>query len=139
KQTICMSTLLQNTNRRCNAVQSVLGVFMHACNTPDKVIETFAHSGLSISSTAINQSIKSLVTAAADNVRKLGQTGVASYGYDNFDIDLKTGLPTVEKDSTTLKHLTSGTLLPLEHGVVTEDLKWPSGNPPAANFTLTVS
>jgi hypothetical protein len=38
---------------------------------------------------------------------------MASYAYDNLDIDLKHSVPTIEKGQETLIHLTTGTMLPL--------------------------
>ncbi|KIK26862.1 hypothetical protein PISMIDRAFT_75720, partial [Pisolithus microcarpus 441] len=48
---------------------------------------------------------------------------LASYTYDNFDVDLKTHPLTVERSNDSLKHLTSALLLPLVHGVTLSDLK----------------
>jgi len=53
----------------------------------------------------------------------MGQTLLVSYAYDNFDIDFKRSVPTVETTADTHEHLTSGTLIMLEHGVKTDDLK----------------
>jgi len=53
----------------------------------------------------------------------MGQTLLVAYAYDNFDIDFKTHVPTVEATHDTLTHLTSGTLIQLEHGVTLEDLR----------------
>ncbi|KAG2031178.1 hypothetical protein BDR03DRAFT_827070, partial [Suillus americanus] len=53
----------------------------------------------------------------------LGQTLLVVYAYDNFDINLKSTIPTAEKSTNTLKHLTSGLLFPLQHGVTRDDLK----------------
>ena len=43
--------------------------------------------------------------------------------YDNFDIDFKTNLQTVDQSGSTLTHLTSGTLIFLEHGVTPQSLR----------------
>ncbi|KIK72316.1 hypothetical protein PAXRUDRAFT_111408, partial [Paxillus rubicundulus Ve08.2h10] len=48
---------------------------------------------------------------------------LASYAYNNFDVDLKSQVLTVEKSNDSLKHLTSGLLFPLVHGVTIDDLK----------------
>ncbi|KIJ07101.1 hypothetical protein PAXINDRAFT_35747, partial [Paxillus involutus ATCC 200175] len=50
---------------------------------------------------------------------------LASYAYDNFDVDLKSQVPTAEKSNDSLKHLTSGLLFPLVHGITVDDLKCP--------------
>jgi hypothetical protein len=52
----------------------------------------------------------------------MGQTLLVGYAYDNFDIDFKTNVPSIEKSGETLTHLTSGTLIHLDHGVTHEDL-----------------
>ncbi|KIM63644.1 hypothetical protein SCLCIDRAFT_38320, partial [Scleroderma citrinum Foug A] len=48
---------------------------------------------------------------------------LACYAYDNFDVDLKSHVPLAEKSTDSLKHLTSGLLFPLKHGVTIDDLK----------------
>ncbi|TFY60049.1 hypothetical protein EVG20_g7564 [Dentipellis fragilis] len=123
KQVVCISIFLQSTNQGCNALQTILGLFLHASNAPDKVVEVLAHTGVSISTTAINLAIHSLSTQAKINVANLGKTLLTSYAYDNFDIELKTAVPTVDKSNIALKHLTSATLLPLRHGVTLDDLR----------------
>ncbi|KAG2353347.1 hypothetical protein BDR07DRAFT_1309769, partial [Suillus spraguei] len=57
------------------------------------------------------------------NFQTIGKSLLASYAYDNFDVDLKSQVPQSEKSNETLKHLTSSFLFPLEHGVTTDDLK----------------
>ena len=54
----------------------------------------------------------------------MGRTLLVAYAYNNFDIDFKTHVPTIEaKSHNMLTHLTSGTLIQLEHRVTLEDLK----------------
>ncbi|KIK76432.1 hypothetical protein PAXRUDRAFT_170014, partial [Paxillus rubicundulus Ve08.2h10] len=48
---------------------------------------------------------------------------LAAYTYDNFDVNLKSQVPMEEKSNNSLKHLTSGLLFPLSHGVKVDDLK----------------
>ncbi|KAG6380522.1 hypothetical protein JVT61DRAFT_8686 [Boletus reticuloceps] len=50
-------------------------------------------------------------------------TLLALYAYNNFDVDLKSHVPTAEKSNNSLKHLTSGLLFPLSHGITADDLK----------------
>jgi hypothetical protein len=45
------------------------------------------------------------------------QTLLVCYAYDNFDTELKTHVPTIDKPSDTLKHLMSGLCFPLQHGI----------------------
>ena len=113
---------MQSSNQRCNALQSVFGIFLHASNTPETVRELLSRIGVSISTGAINEAVSSLSKEAEAEVRRLGRTQLASYAYDNLDIDLKHSVPTVEKPHDTLIHLTTGTMLPLYHGVSLQDL-----------------
>ncbi|KAF8218615.1 hypothetical protein L208DRAFT_1117250, partial [Tricholoma matsutake] len=106
-----------------NALESIIGIFLHSCGTPEKVIEALAHLGITISVNAIHHAITSLSTKSAVAIQQLGQTLLASYAYNNFDVDLKTSTPTAEKSTDTLKHLTSALLFPLQHGVTPDDMK----------------
>ena len=119
-----MSMMMQSRNAKCNALESVFGIFLHSTNTPEKVIQALAHMGISISSSAINSAIHSLSSETYETLRDMGQTLIVGYAYDNFDIDFKTSTPTIEKiGGDTLTHLTSGTLIMLEHGVKPDDLQ----------------
>ena len=115
--------MMQSTNQKCNILQSIFGVFLHSCSTPQRVIQSLARMGVSISSATILRAIKSLSAETYETLRSMGQSLIVSYTYDNFDIDFKTGQPTVEKSATTLTHMTSGTLTYLDHGVRPDDLK----------------
>ena len=118
-----ISIMMQSRNPKCNALETVFGIFLHSTNTPQKVIEALSHMGISISVSAIRTAIHSLSLETHETLRAMGQTYLVGYAYDNFDIDFKTGVPTIEKIGDTLTHLTSGTLILLEHGVKQEDLK----------------
>ena len=78
--------------------------------------------GVCIGQTTIYDAVNSLSDNAADGIRDLGQTLLAAYAYDNFDVDLKQSVPIIEKSNQSLKHLTSGLLFPLQHGATKEDL-----------------
>jgi hypothetical protein len=114
---------MQSSNQKANTFQSILGIFLHSCRTPEKVIETLAHMGVCISSGTINKAIKSLSINARCALQKLGRTLCAAIAYDNVDIAIKSHVPTVEKSTDNLKHLTSGLFFPLMHNVRREDLK----------------
>jgi hypothetical protein len=115
--------MMQSTNQKCNALKSVFGIFLHSCNTPQKVIQALAHMGLSISVDSINSAIMSLSLKSFITLREMGQTLLVGYAYDNFDINFKTNVPNIEKAGDTLTHLTSGTLIYLDHGVTGQDLR----------------
>ena len=72
---------------------------------------------------AIHQAITSLSTKSAKVLHDLGQTLLAFYAYDNFDVDLKLLIHTAEKSEDTLKHLTSAIVFPFQHGVKQEDMR----------------
>jgi hypothetical protein len=115
--------MMQSTNSKCNALESVFGIFLHASNTPSKVIETLAHMGITISPDAIDNAVRSLSHETYHTLRAMGQTLLAGYAYDNFDINFPGVVPVVEKSIDTLTHLTSGGLIFLEHGVKADDLR----------------
>ena len=123
KATCIISIMMQSTNQKCNILQSILGVFLHSCNTPQRVIQSLARMGTSISSATILRAIKSLSAETYETLRTMGQSLTVSYTYDNFDIDFKTSQPAVEKSAITLTHMTSGTLTYLEHRVCADDFK----------------
>jgi len=115
---------MQSANQKVNELESIIGIFLHSCRTPDKVIETLAHMGISISVDAIHSAITSLSAESTQTIWKLGQTLSVAYVYDNFDVNLKQSLSTLEKSEPTLKHLTSALIFPLQHGITSEDLKF---------------
>ncbi|KAF8336105.1 hypothetical protein F5887DRAFT_1078965 [Amanita rubescens] len=97
KKTVIISIFMQSTSQKANPFQSVFGIFLHACRAPEKVIETLAHMGISISMTAIYDAIKSLSINARRALQDLGRTMSFAIAYDNVDVLLKTSVPTVEK------------------------------------------
>ncbi|KAH9919663.1 hypothetical protein B0H21DRAFT_702085 [Amylocystis lapponica] len=123
KKVVCISIMMQSTHQRCNALQSMVGIFLHSCNAPEAIVELLSRIGISVSRSAIDDAISSLSREAASDIKELGRTCCTAYAYDNFDVDIKHVTPTVEKPQDTLLHLTSGTLLRLDHGVTTEDLQ----------------
>lgn len=101
-----------------------MGIFLHSCNTPEKVIKVLARMGLSVSLTSIHRAIHSLKSASFDDISTLGRTRLVSYAYDNIDVKFTTGIPTSDDGpKDTLVHLTTATLLRLEHNVTIDDLR----------------
>jgi hypothetical protein len=78
--------------------------------------------GVSISVKSIHNMIASLSNNTQRAIRSLGQTLIAAYAYDNFDVNLKKSVLTTESSADTLVHMTSGDLMRLEH-VSTEELR----------------
>ncbi|KAJ6578606.1 hypothetical protein B0H10DRAFT_1836287 [Mycena sp. CBHHK59/15] len=120
---VIISMLMQSANQQSNILESVIGIFLHASNTPSKVIETLAHMGISISIDSIHNAVHSLSRETYHRLRAMGQSLLVSYAYDNFDINFPHLIPTLEKTTDTLTHMTSCGLLYLEHGVKTDHLK----------------
>ena len=114
---ICM----QAVDQQCNALQATVGIFLHSCNAPEKLVKVMSRMGLSISLTSIHRSIESLSRQSYSDIETLGRTLLTSHAFDNFDAQIATLISMVEKPSEGLLHLTSGTLLRLEHACL-EDL-----------------
>ncbi|KAF9565290.1 hypothetical protein CPC08DRAFT_617048, partial [Agrocybe pediades] len=112
KSIVCISIFLQSSNRECNYLQSILGLFYHSASVPEKAIEVLAHAGLSISLTSIHRAVKSLSQDAATKLKASIRTLQTSLAYDNFDMHFKTSQPTIEHGSTFVS-ATSATAIPL--------------------------
>ncbi|KAH9911456.1 uncharacterized protein B0H18DRAFT_1128681 [Fomitopsis serialis] len=123
KRTLCMSLMMQSTNQRSNALQSVIGLYLHSCNAPEAVVDLLARIGVAISRTAIDDAITNLSKESAAAMKRLGCTMLTSIAYDNFDVELKHVVPTAEKPHDSLLHMTSGTFIPLDHGATLGDLQ----------------
>ncbi|KAF9005029.1 hypothetical protein BDQ17DRAFT_1168344, partial [Cyathus striatus] len=113
KKVTILSIIMQSSNQKTSALKTIIGIFLHVCKTPEKVIEALVHLGISVLLNMIHVAITSLSMESADTLCKMGQTHLVAYAYDNFDVDLKTSVPTIEKSTTTLKHLTLALIFPL--------------------------
>ena len=116
--------MMHSSNRRCNAFQSAVGVFLQSCNAPETLRELLAHMGVSVATTSINSAIKSLSKQVDIAIRHLGQSLLISYAYDNLDIDLKHSVPTAENPQETLAHLSTMTMLPYHPSIKLENLSY---------------
>ena len=110
-----VGNILYGFNQHCNMFASIIGVFLHACNTPTRVIDALWRLNISISSKAINQAIDSLSEEAVENLKTLGASMNHAVVLDNFDLTKKHKIPIVEQSTETMFHLTSGSLIQLEH------------------------
>ncbi|KAG1766500.1 hypothetical protein EV702DRAFT_945987, partial [Suillus placidus] len=118
-----MSIMMRSTNQRSNTLQSLVGMFLQSMHTPQKVIETLERMGVSVSVNAIFAATCSLSAQTHCTLRSLGQSLLAAYAYDNFDVDLKTHEHKIKNSTESLKHLTSGLMFPLQHCASQEDLR----------------
>ncbi|KAJ6489495.1 hypothetical protein C8R47DRAFT_938826, partial [Mycena vitilis] len=74
KKVVIISIMMQSTNQQSNMLESVIGIFLHASNTPSKVVETLARMGVSISLDSIHNAVHSLSRETYDRLRTMGQT-----------------------------------------------------------------
>ncbi|KAH9028297.1 hypothetical protein EDB85DRAFT_1867922, partial [Lactarius pseudohatsudake] len=112
KTVVCASIILKSANKNCNHLQSIMGIFVHSANVPQRVIEVLAHAGLSISIKSIQRAVKSMSNDSAHRIKdrlRLLKVGIA---YDNFDINFKTSEPTLTHQSSFVS-ATSATAIPL--------------------------
>ncbi|CDO74560.1 hypothetical protein BN946_scf184987.g1 [Trametes cinnabarina] len=123
RSVVMISIMMHSQDQRCNALQSVTGIFLHSCGAPEKLVKVLSRMGLSISLRTIHRAVKSLSLHSVGDVEALAQTLCAAYALDNLDTKLPAGIPTVDKTADGLIHITTGTLLRLEHGVQAEDLR----------------
>ena len=84
KQVVVISILMHSMNHQCNALASIIGIFLHSCNTPVKVIMALSRMGISILIKSIHNMITSLSKDSQRTIQLLGQTLVAAYVYNNI-------------------------------------------------------
>lgn len=118
-----VSRVLYANNQQCNLIPAVVGIFLHACNAPERVVDVLWRMNTSMSIASINNAINSLSVESAINIKEAGQTLLYSYVLDNFDIQLKHKTTTVEQSTDTLFHLISASLIKLVHATKS-DLKF---------------
>ncbi|KAG1803053.1 hypothetical protein EV424DRAFT_1474635 [Suillus variegatus] len=123
RKVMVMSIMMRSMNQRSNTLQSLMGMFLQSTHSPQKVIETLERIGVSVSVNAIFAATHSLSAQTHRTLRSLGQSLLAAYAYDNFDVDLKSHEHKIENWNESLKHLTSGLMFPLQHCTSQEDLK----------------
>ncbi|EJF62761.1 hypothetical protein DICSQDRAFT_18389, partial [Dichomitus squalens LYAD-421 SS1] len=123
KAAVIISILLHHRDQHCNTLQSTFGIFLHSCNAPEKLIKILAHMGLSISLTSVHRALNSLAAHSERTLVRLGQSLLTFYGYDNFDAEKVSLVPTVEGSKERLMHLTLGALFRLDPLVRLEDLQ----------------
>ncbi|KAK7047080.1 hypothetical protein VNI00_006740 [Paramarasmius palmivorus] len=122
KQVVCISIIIQNANVKCNALQALIGLFLHTCSVSESTIEVVAHIGVSVSQTTIHNMVSNLSETHAEDLISLGRRLLVAFGFDNVDFFLEHTSPIVGDPTSSLLHLTSGTLFPLQHGITLGDL-----------------
>ncbi|KAG2088261.1 hypothetical protein BD769DRAFT_1372518 [Suillus cothurnatus] len=109
---VMISICLQTSNEQCNLLQGWLGFFMKSTCVPEKVVEVFVHTGLSISLTSIHNAVSSISKEIDSKIKHEVQTLQAGFAYDNFDIQFKAAQPTLEHQGCFVS-ATSATVIPL--------------------------
>ncbi|KAG2031719.1 hypothetical protein BDR03DRAFT_875406, partial [Suillus americanus] len=122
KKVIVISIMMQSTKQKSNTLQSIIRIFLQSAKLVSRLLETYK-SMIVVSDSSISQDPPELDVFLMNTIRDLGQTLLASYTYDNFDVDLKSHVPVAEKLNNSLKHLPSGLIFLLQHGVTVNDLK----------------
>lgn len=113
--------MMHATNQRCNALQTLVGIFLQSGNTSEQTRNFLAHLGVSVSVASIGRAVDNLSREAKRNIQHLSSTLLTSYAYDNLDIDLPHATPTIETfTADTLVHLTTASMFPL-HPHTTKD------------------
>lgn len=110
-----IGSILYGLNRTCNLFSSIMGVFLHTCNTPTRLINALWRLDICISSSSIDNAINSLSLEAEHNIMQAGRSLQYNYVLDNFDIQKKHSQPVVDQLDQTMFHLTAGTLIRLVH------------------------
>ncbi|CDO76384.1 hypothetical protein BN946_scf184309.g1 [Trametes cinnabarina] len=123
KAVVLISILLHNEDQRCNLLQSTVGIFLHSCSAPEKLIKVLARMGISISLASIHRAIHSMSDEIDLDMEALGRTLTSGVGYNNFDFKLDVAIPTLDSLKDSLFHMTSATLLQLDHGIKPDDLR----------------
>ncbi|KIL00963.1 hypothetical protein PAXRUDRAFT_128745, partial [Paxillus rubicundulus Ve08.2h10] len=70
KAVVSISIFLQSSNKWCNYLHGILGFFCHLTCVPEKVIETLAHAGLSISIKSIDNAVVSGLKEISNQIKK---------------------------------------------------------------------
>ncbi|KAG1894328.1 uncharacterized protein F5891DRAFT_961711, partial [Suillus fuscotomentosus] len=109
---VMISICLQTSNSQCNLLQGWLGFFMRSACVPEKVVEVFAHAGLSISLTSIHNAVSSISREISSKIKREVRTLQAGFAYDNFDIQFKAAQPMLEHRGSFVS-ATSATVIPL--------------------------
>ena len=120
-----IGNILYANNQQCNLVPAINGIFLHACNAPERIIDAIYQMDASISASSINNAINSLSAQTKVDLQEMGQSMLVGYALDNFDITFKRSTGTVEDPASYMVHLTSGLVFNLAHTSI-ENLKYSS-------------
>ncbi|KAJ3555015.1 hypothetical protein NP233_g12305 [Leucocoprinus birnbaumii] len=116
---------MQATNQRANMLQTLVGVFLQSCRVHEAARKVLGHLGVSVSVSTINLAMKNLSKEAYQEMQRLAATFETGYAFDNLDFEIKPSSPTEEKtlEGSFLKHISTGSMIPLHPSVKAADLK----------------
>ncbi|KAF7325047.1 hypothetical protein MKEN_00547200 [Mycena kentingensis (nom. inval.)] len=117
KQVVCIAIMINNRNARCNKLQSLISVFLHACNTPENVVNFVSHIGVANSPSTTNSMVTSLSADAKHVIRESAATLQDAWAYDNVDVTFKHTTSTPDIAPSVLVHMTSRMAFRLKHVV----------------------
>ncbi|KAF7329595.1 hypothetical protein MKEN_00222400 [Mycena kentingensis (nom. inval.)] len=117
KQVVCIAIMINNRNARCNKLQSLISVFLHACNTPENVVNFVSHIGVANSPSTTNSMVTSLSADAKRVIRESAATLQDAWAYDNVDVTFKHTTSTPDTAPSVLVHMTSRMAFRLKHVV----------------------
>jgi len=110
KAVVIISICLQSSNAQCNLLQGWLGFFMKSACVPEKVVEVFAHAGLSISLTSIHNAVSSISKEIGSKIKARFERYKQHLHMTTLISNSK--LPTLE-NRTSFVSATSATVIPL--------------------------
>ncbi|KAF9369729.1 hypothetical protein CPB97_003345, partial [Podila verticillata] len=86
----CIAAMLMFVrSRRCNAFQTVMGIFLHCIGCPRRGLEAMSSLGLSVSYDQVRRALRSLTKDALEQVQKAVLENDWFVVYDNINIAMK--------------------------------------------------
>ncbi|KXN80720.1 hypothetical protein AN958_08182, partial [Leucoagaricus sp. SymC.cos] len=123
RKVVCLSIVAQSNNMHCNALQTLVGVFMQACDASEAIRDFLSRVGLSISVSGINNVIDSLSKNATTAMKAQGQTLLTLFSFNNLDMVMKHSVPILNRPQNDQEHLTTGTMVVLHPQITTSQLR----------------
>ncbi|KAF9915470.1 hypothetical protein FBU30_001945, partial [Linnemannia zychae] len=84
-----VAMLLFMTSQKCNAFQTVMGVFLHCTGCPTRVLDVLSSIGLSVSDYQVRKVLGNMTKDALEQVRKAVLCNDWFLVYDNINIAMK--------------------------------------------------
>ncbi|KAG0356869.1 hypothetical protein BGX24_006331, partial [Mortierella sp. AD032] len=81
--------LLFMTSQKCNAFQTVMGVFLHCTGCPTRVLDVLSSLGLSVSDDQVRKALANMTKDAQNQVKKAVLDNDWFVVYDNINIAIK--------------------------------------------------